>query len=170
MKTCSKCGEVKAVDQFRTGKNQCRVCTNARSKQWSRNNREKQARYREENREKINKQQAEYRRENRDKVNAASAAYRAKNIKELRRKDRERSVRDREKRNEQLKKWRKENPDKVKSHVKKPKKPKQNYTAVPEDKPKRDNSVSKAEKEAHTRRRLIEEHQAMLATKREEEL
>lgn len=95
-KTCTKCGERKVIDEFHKHKQykngcrpECKRCTNNRSYEWVRNNKEKayasrreyakrnpektkeyKKRYREKNINKIRKQSSDWQKANRDKANA----------------------------------------------------------------------------------------------------
>ena len=88
LKQCSKCGEWRALTEFRKG-HVCRICRNA----WQRENIKKRklagkqvghtkewwAEYRKQNREKINSSKLEYYRRNKDKQKAYKEKYKADN-------------------------------------------------------------------------------------------
>lgn len=94
MKACTKCGEVKALDEFprkasrRDGRaSQCKVCTAARDAAYQAANRAangekiraEEAAYRSANRERLRTYQAEYQKANRERIRAGRAAWRAAN-------------------------------------------------------------------------------------------
>ena len=80
-KKCSKCKEVKAVDEFQKNKSskdglrsQCKVCTSERSRKYYEENREaereKNRKYHEENREAERERHRKYEKENREMTRA----------------------------------------------------------------------------------------------------
>ena len=85
-KKCTKCGEVKSLDEFynhKIGKNgkrhECKICTKNYNKEYNKKNKEKNNKYNKEyyknNKEKEKKRLALYRKENKDKI----LLYRKKN-------------------------------------------------------------------------------------------
>ena len=90
MKTCTKCGETKPLDDFHRdqskadGRNTwCRECAAEYRRRYYEENRDKalerQRRYREENRDKVRECQRRWREENRDKVLERQRRWREEN-------------------------------------------------------------------------------------------
>lgn len=80
-KTCSKCGEIKAVELFRDRRNQCKCCEVLAFKVWAK-----------ENPEKVKTLKRESYRKNKEKILVAQKKYRQKNIESIREKNRKRSI------------------------------------------------------------------------------
>ncbi len=110
MKTCSKCGVEKDLDEFYTdnykkdGKSRiCKVCAKFKSAKYQKDNPEKikaaKAKYKKANPEKVKAAKAKYKRDNPEKVRAAMAKWQRDNP---------------EKRKVITKKYRKANPEKTK--------------------------------------------------------
>ena len=82
-KTCSKCGEVKAVAEFRLHRASCKKCALAYEVAYRKANHEKEAArhaaYRKANHEKVAASQAARRKASHEKVLASQAAYRKAN-------------------------------------------------------------------------------------------
>ena len=85
MKTCTKCGETKPLDDFHRHRSsadgrkaRCRECRAEDKRRYREENRDKIAetdrRYREENRDKVLERQRRYREENRDYIHAGIRA------------------------------------------------------------------------------------------------
>jgi len=83
VKTCSKCGETKPIDEFCKGKNICKICRSQYAKEYQLKNKDKiNKRERESylrNKDKRNKQQKEYNIKNRDKILEYQKEYYYKN-------------------------------------------------------------------------------------------
>ena len=81
-KACSKCGEVKALSEFRKGHNQCKVCLAAYDKAYREANNERIATrkkaYREANREKAASYLKAWREDNKERTKAYREAYKDK--------------------------------------------------------------------------------------------
>jgi phage-related minor tail protein len=93
-KKCTKCGEVKAFDEYCKDKNSkdglrgnCKSCAKAYRKQYRQDNKEKLAKYqkqhRQDNREKIAKRQKQYSQDNKEKIAKRMKRYRQANKGEL---------------------------------------------------------------------------------------
>jgi chemotaxis response regulator CheB len=83
IKKCNKCGEVKAIEEFRQG-NICRICLRAHIKAYNEQNREHIRAhikaYNEQNREHLREQKKAYREQNREHIKA----YREQNRERIR--------------------------------------------------------------------------------------
>lgn len=98
VKCCSGCGVVKSLDDFHRErwspdgrKYRCKECTNARTRRYREENRDKELertrRWREENREKVLEYKRRYREENRDKERERQCRYNAENREYVNRRD-----------------------------------------------------------------------------------
>ena len=74
-KKCSKCGEVKGLDEFKKGRCQCNVCVKAYNKVYIKA-------YRENNKDRMEACNKAYRDKNKEKIKAYNKAYN-KNNKEI---------------------------------------------------------------------------------------
>ncbi len=78
-KTCSKCGETKAVELFRQGRNQCKLCIAKIQKDYNEKNKESIAEYMKEYYAKNHDQLKEYRTKNRERIADYMKEYYAQN-------------------------------------------------------------------------------------------
>jgi len=132
-KTCSKCGEVKAVELFRRDRNQCKGCSSieykvwyekniqyarGRAAQWSKDNAEKRLatrrKFKEDNPEKHKANLKRYREKSREKYpekhRVASAKWALENPEKRKAIARKSAIANREKKNAQSKRARQQNP------------------------------------------------------------
>lgn len=123
MKKCSKCGEVKSLEEFNKNKSKkdgldskCRAC----KKQYYQANREKalerQKQYRESNRKKIAESDKRYRKANREKIAEQKKQYYEANHEKVLERVKQYHQDNREKRLEQQKQYRKDNREKIKQY------------------------------------------------------
>ena len=79
MKTCSKCGETKEIENYPFKGNCCKICVAAYSKIWRKKNKEaikaSGKKYREENKEAIKVHTKKYREENKEAIKASGKKY-----------------------------------------------------------------------------------------------
>lgn len=82
-KTCSKCGDVKAVEMFRKRRTKCRLCEAYEQRVYAKNNPEKvkalRKKYIQKNTAKEKARQKKYREENPEKAKASAKKYREAN-------------------------------------------------------------------------------------------
>ena len=78
-KTCSKCGEVKAVEMFVARRCQCKVCTRAAGRAWREKNSAYQKEYFQKNKMKLLAQQKCYVQKNRKKTNEYKSKWQKSN-------------------------------------------------------------------------------------------
>ena len=99
-KKCTKCGEVKSLDEFENNKsmrdgkiNSCKSCRSKYHIKWYKKNREERLKYAKEyqrkNKEKISAYQKEYQIKNREKISAYQKEYHKKHWREYYEKNRE---------------------------------------------------------------------------------
>jgi len=87
VKTCSKCGETKPIDEFCKGRNVCKICRSQYDKEYYLKNKDKirerdkeyQKENRLENKDNIREYQKEYWLKNREKLREPQKEYRLKN-------------------------------------------------------------------------------------------
>jgi len=107
VKTCSKCGETKPIDEFVKNGNICLIC-----------HRQFQKEYRLKNPDKIKEWHRKYRHKNKDKINEQGKKYYLKNKNKINERERERYLKDKDQINERHKEYRLKNIDKLNEYSK----------------------------------------------------
>lgn len=91
-KTCSTCGETKAIELFRPNRNQCRVCWNETKKRWKQKNKYKvkksNRKYVENNYERVLESNRKSKQKHKEKIRLARQKYREKNREKLKEQNR----------------------------------------------------------------------------------
>lgn len=113
-KTCSKCGEVKAVELFRRNRNQCKMCRAEWARKWAADNPEKvvesNKKWVKQNRAKVAENHRSWREKNIERALKNESKSREKN----REKTREKARHNQPKRAQYCKLWKRNNSEKVK--------------------------------------------------------
>jgi len=89
-KQCTKCGEVKGLDEFSKDKgkkygvsSQCKICKKQYKKKYYEENKEYFKKYRQENKERIKAKKKKYHEENRERINQQNKKWREENKERL---------------------------------------------------------------------------------------
>jgi len=122
VKTCSKCKQNKAAEDFNKGRPECKECQKEYKKAYYEQNREKikerKKAYRKQNSEKIKEQKKAYYEQNAEKLKEYQKAYRKQNPEKIKERTKAYRKQNREKIKERKKAYRKQNAEKIKEQGK----------------------------------------------------
>jgi len=116
VKTCSKCGETKPIDEFIKNENVCKICRSQYDKEYRLKNKEKIKEYRRINKDKIKKYHKEYHKKHKKTLCNRSAEYYENNKDKMREYHKEYDREYRLKNKEKIKEYRLKNKDKMREY------------------------------------------------------